>query len=280
MSGFSAEWLQLREGADQRARNRDVASALARYFAAAPGLRIVDLGCGTGANLRALHAHLPQPQIWQLVDHDEALLASARATIASMPRSAAPKAVSFIPADLASHVEPVLPDGTDLVTAAAFFDLVSTGFIEHLAATLATRRIALHAGLIYDGNETWLPAHPDDAAMLSAFHTHQSRDKGFGPAAGPKAGGQLAAALQRHGYHVHVGASPWRLAAADRELIGTLANGIAAAAAETGLVSPDTAAAWASARRRPGVVCVIGHVDLFAHPRGPGDGRRRSRLNG
>jgi SAM-dependent methyltransferase len=267
MSGFSVNWLRLRESADQRARNRDIATALERHFAASPGIRVVDLGCGTGANLRALRARLPHPQFWRLVDHDKALLASARAAIATMTDQGALEVVTLVHADLAADVAPFLPDDTDLVTAAAFFDLVSTDFIERLVATLAARRIALHASLIYDGNETWRPAHPDDATILAAFHVHQGRDKGFGPAAGPQASGRLATALQRHGYRVEIGASPWRLAAVDQELVGELASGIATAAVETGLVQPDRAASWASARRLPGVVCDIGHVDLFAHPR-------------
>ncbi len=266
MSSFSANWLRLREAADLRARNRAVAAALERHFAASSGVKVVDLGCGTGANLRALRAYLPNPQIWRLVDHDPALLAAAHAATADFAGNPIAAAVSFVLADLAADIAPVLADDSDLVTAAAFFDLVSANWIECFATTLADRRIALHAALIYDGNETWTPAHPADDDILAAFHVHQGGDKGFGPAAGPKAAAQLAAALRRRGYHTELGRSPWRLGAADQELVGELARGIATAAAETGLVSQDKAASWGTARRRPGVVCEIGHVDLFAFP--------------
>lgn len=275
MSGFSADWLRLREGADLRARNRTVAAALERHFAASSGINVVDLGCGTGANLRALRTYLPNPQNWRLVDHDPALLAAARAATGEIVDSRIPAAVSFVLADLAAGIAPVLADESNLVTAAAFFDLVSASWIECFAATLADRRIALHAALIYDGNETWAPAHPDDGDILAAFHVHQGRDKGFGPAAGPKAAAQLAVALRRRGYHVELGRSPWRLGAADRALVGELARGIAAAAAETGLVGLDKAGSWGTARRQPGVVCEIGHVDLFAYPLIAGPAGRR-----
>ncbi len=82
MSGFSAEWLALREPADHRARNRDLLGALARRFAGRDTLSVVDLGCGAGSNLRALAPALPRRQRWRLVDHDAALLGAARGRIA------------------------------------------------------------------------------------------------------------------------------------------------------------------------------------------------------
>ena len=115
--------------------------------------------------------------------------------------------------------------GADLVTAAAFFDLVSPDWIERFCAELARRRLPLYAVLTYDGRESWTPPHAADAAMLDAFHRHQARDKGFGPAAGPRSSAMLREALERHGFEVQVGASPWRLGAGDAELIAALSRG-------------------------------------------------------
>ena len=53
MSGFSADWLTLREPADHRARNPALVEALARHLGGR-AVRVTDLGCGTGSNLRAL----------------------------------------------------------------------------------------------------------------------------------------------------------------------------------------------------------------------------------
>jgi trans-aconitate methyltransferase len=78
MSGFSPEWLHLRESADQAARNPDVANAMAARFALREHVNVVDLGCGTGSNLRATSSLLPNRQSWRLVDSDPALLAAAR----------------------------------------------------------------------------------------------------------------------------------------------------------------------------------------------------------
>ena len=59
MSGFSAEWLALREPYDLRARNPAVLDAVAAFLKPRPSVRVVDLACGTGSTLRALSPHLP-----------------------------------------------------------------------------------------------------------------------------------------------------------------------------------------------------------------------------
>ena len=75
MSGFSAEWLALREPADHAARSRDLLRAVAARFAAKAHVSIVDLGAGAGSNLRAIAPALAaERQSWTLVDHDPALL--------------------------------------------------------------------------------------------------------------------------------------------------------------------------------------------------------------
>jgi trans-aconitate methyltransferase len=83
MSGFSAEWLALREPADRRARSRALVAELRSVFAGRDTAAVIDLGCGTGSNLRALAASLPRRQSWRLVDRDPALLSAARERLAA-----------------------------------------------------------------------------------------------------------------------------------------------------------------------------------------------------
>ena len=67
MSGFSAEWLALREPYDQAARSRSVLDAVrAALCPACRGVRVTDLGCGTGSTLRAVAPLLPAHQHWRL----------------------------------------------------------------------------------------------------------------------------------------------------------------------------------------------------------------------
>lgn len=278
MSGFSPHWLDLREEADLRARDAGLEARLSQYFARQEHLRVVDLGCGTGANARALAPHLPARQHWRFVDHDAVLLAAARSHMAQWAASedtsdgglhvqAQGKAldIAFERADLNGDLSKLVREGDDLVTAAAFFDLVSPEWISRFVDTIARIRAVFYTVLIYDGEEAWMPAHPADDAVLAAFHEHQRTDKGFGPAAGPEAADRLIRAFAQAGYHVHAAASPWRLGAPDAVLIRALAEGTSRAAEQTGLIDSGTATGWLEARRQADAA-VIGHVDVLAFP--------------
>ena len=85
MTGFEAQWLALREGADFVARDAAVRDAALRIFAHRDEITVVDLACGAGSNPRALAPFLGSRQSWRLVDHDAGLLASARAARAIAP---------------------------------------------------------------------------------------------------------------------------------------------------------------------------------------------------
>lgn len=278
MSGFSPDWLALREAADRRARSPVIDGAVAAALAAHDEPRICDLGAGTGASLRALAPLLGPRQHWVLMDYDPALAAAARATLAGQADAAQTDGsdlvldwggrvlrVSFAAADLAADPAAPLAFAPQLVTASAFFDLASAAWCRAFAAAMAGAEVMVHAALTCDGRDAWLPPHPADAAVHAAFQAHQTRDKGFGPAAGPKAGAALAGALTDAGHVVMIDESPWQLGADDRPLIAALAAGTAGAAREQGGVAPDDLAAWEAARRQA-ASCRIGHVDLFARP--------------
>lgn len=250
---FSPEWLALREPADHRARSQDLLDRVGRFLAARPAPLVVDLGCGSGSNFRALASRLPSDARLRLVDNDPALLRLAE-------RSARERceAVEAVEADLAADLEAVARDA-DLITGAALLDLCSARWLERLAA-LGEERAALYFALNYDGRESRLPEAENDHAVWSAFQRHQSRDKGFGPALGPGATAHLAAALHARGRTVTVMPSPWRLAApGDAELIAALDAGIAEAAAEEGA----DVTAWRATPRR---AAVVGHLDLWSPP--------------
>ena len=267
MSGFSPEWLRLREPADHQARDRELAALLAQHLGGRDTVRILDLGCGTGSNLRALAPLLPLPQSWHLVDHDSHLLEAARGEIErwSVGTTLSGLSVSFECADLNADLAQILMHDRDVVTAAALFDLVSENWLDRFTGLLAERRLAFYTVLIYDGVMRWKPAHPADDDIKAAFDAHQRGDKGFGPAAGPEAGFYLADRLLQAGYEVVMASSPWRLAAADRPLIMALADGIAGAAGETGLLPAPTIASWLSTRSAV-EACEIGHLDILALP--------------
>ena len=278
MSGFSSDWLLLREPADHCARSAELLGRLAGHFQDREAISVFDLGTGTGSNLRATAPHLPAVQQWTLVDHDPALLAAACDAITAWADSSRATAngievakdkhsilVGLRRADLAAEPAAWGDGAPDLVTAAAFFDLVSAAWIERFVAAVARAKAVFYTALTHSSIAAWSPAHPLDGAMMAAFESHFGRDKGFGPSAGSQATALLAQAFARAGYHVERRDSPWQLGNADRNLIAALAQGWADAALETGKVPAADVAAWCAARTMGGT-CVVGHEDLLAIP--------------
>lgn len=276
MSGFSPDWLALREPVDHRSRDAGLARALAQAFEDTSRIEVVDMGCGTGSNLRGTYLHLPQHQSWTLVDYDPRLLQAARDTLVAWADTHSTNAdalaltkghhhleVRFREADLNASLDDVIAAGTNLVTAAAFFDLASPAFIGRLAAIVTRQRAAFYTTLTYNGQQEWTPSHPADRAMATAFHAHQRGDKGLGEAAGPAAPTALATAFQAAGYQVQEADSPWLLGAADIDLIAQLATGFAAAVRETGDVGSDSIDDWSGVSRSS---AVVGHTDTLALP--------------
>ncbi|MEO5994464.1 MAG: class I SAM-dependent methyltransferase [Arthrobacter sp.] len=279
MSGFSPEWLDLREPADHRARDSELGQQLSAYFAAHTHVSVVDLGCGSGSNLRGTAKFLPDHQSWRLVDYDAQLLTLARHRLVDWADESRSEGallrlrkenkhidVSFAEADLTRDLAQVLTPAPDLVTAAALFDLVSEPWLELFTAALSAAGLPLYTVLSYDGRQEWQPAHPQDGRVLRAFNSHQQWDKGFGPSSGPRATAALAGLLKVHGYAVHTADSPWLLGPEDSDLRRELATGIGAAALETQELTPGEVADWLAARRGPGQA-TIGHSDVFATPR-------------
>jgi SAM-dependent methyltransferase len=276
MSGFSPEWLSLREPVDHRSRNKELLAHLAAHLERASEPTIVDIGCGTGSNLRGTAPSLGRRQRWILVDYDPRLLEAAARALARwgdtairddaglvLMRGPQTITVTFRQADLAADLTSALAGDVDLVTASAFFDLTSAAFIERFAGEVAAQRAAFYTVLTYDGTKTWTPRHPADHDMSAAFNAHQGSDKGFGPAAGPRAATLLRAAFTRAGYAVEETPSPWQLGERDRDLIAALAGGFADAVAETGRVSRETIAAW---RQFVRTGASVGHIDTLALP--------------
>jgi SAM-dependent methyltransferase len=265
MSGFSADWLTLREPFDVRARNPAVLDAVAACFRQHSAVRVVDLACGTGSTLRALSPRLPARQDWKMVDHDPDLLAHATAT-----PLAANVAVTAIPLDLSRDLAAALDGTIDLVAISALLDLVSDRWLERLAAAVATRAIPLYAALSYDGRIGFTPSDPLDAAVAAAVNAHPQTDKGFGPALGPAAAGFAIARLEALGYRVVHGASDWMMGPDDRDIQTEILAGWAGAARDIGGLSLDETTAWL-ARRRAAVAAGaswlhVGHIDFFATP--------------
>lgn len=226
---------------------------------------MIDLGCGTGASLRALAPRLPGAQQWLLVDHDPALLARVHARVPGIEwrtRSL----------DLARELESLPFAAATLVTTSALLDLVGAEWLQRLVAACAAVRAAVVWSLSVDGRQHWVPADPDDESVRPLFNRHQQSDKGFGPALGPRAGAAAARALRRAGYRVHVARSDWLLDGgadpAALDLQRTLIDGMADAGCEQAPTCTIRIRDW-QARRQALAARTrlrIGHLDLVAAP--------------
>lgn len=276
MTGFSSQWLSLREPYDHAARNQKLQEQFLRHIHAQDGLlTLMDMGSGTGSNLRALAPLIKRDQHWILCDIDAALLVAARAALLDFFSyssvhddvlygmcGAAQVKVTFQQCDLAQDIETILAQPCDMVTAAAFFDLASEAWMARFSKAL---RSDFYTVLTYDGREIWHPSHAADEAMLRAFHLHQASDKGMGPAAGPRAHACLKTFLA-HTHDIYEGQSDWVLDTSARPLITALAEGSADAVRATSQLDENDIAAWCTAHQQV-ESCIIGHYDLWAPQR-------------
>lgn len=284
MSGFSPEWLALREPADAEARSAGACGAIRRQDGAP--LDVVDLGAGTGANLRYLAPRLGGRQRWRLVDDDPAVLAAAvpalriwaeagglafAETAGGLQLDGASFAceVELAEADIAA-LDGCLPPPGGLVTASALLDLVSAEWLRALAVRAAEARVSVLFALTYDGRLHCEPAEPADARVRALVNRHQRGDKGFGPALGPHAPAAAIAAFAARRYALRVESTDWRLGPESAALQRELLAGWHAAAVEIAPDERDVLDAWL-ARRLEHVAAgrsrlLVGHTDIAGTP--------------
>lgn len=305
MSGFSAEWLALREPHDAAARAVELAGLLrarppvtggAEAARVATARTIVDLGAGSGANLRWLAPRLGGgEQTWLLVDHDHALLAAAERAIHDWASRIGATAYAESPAggpgrdgwlddivltgagfawrvrraraDLVADLERIELPERALVTSTALLDLVSTEWLDALARRCDTASADVYFSLTYDGRTVCTPADDVDAEVLELFNRHQLGDKGFGAALGPTAGLRAVDTFVARGYRVASRTSDWRIGPGAAPFQRELLSGWLGAALEIAPERRGALEAWH--RRRVAHVdagastLVVGHLDMI-----------------
>ena len=280
-AAFDAGWLSLREPVDHRSRSAGLIDILVRRRPELDSWRILDLGSGTGSNLRYIAPRIPAPQEWTLLDRDPALLEEAGS-------GKPPVRVRTIVGNLASEGL-ALVAGSDLVTASALLDLVSRRWLTGLITSCRTHGCAVLFSLTYDGEISWHPGpgsrpagstagektggtpDPLDALVRGAVNEHQRREKGLGPALGPGAGRAAEGLLRDAGYETRTAPTPWRLGpGGDAPLAHRLVRGWEAAAAEVRPGERQALRQWAERKsrliREGSFEVRVGHEDILGLP--------------
>lgn len=250
-------------------------------------MRVVDLGAGTGSNLRYLAPRLGGAQEWLLVDYAADLLQAAMIGMRNWAQRDGLKVscedhvmglalpsgdcrVGSKVLDLATDLGELDLTGIHLVTGSALLDLVSEVWLENLAAACETAGCAVLFALTYNGALRWQPSDSRDALLQSLLNRHQRTDKGFGPALGPVACERSATILERQGFRLSWAGSDWRLGTSDRAIQQALAADWAAAAQELAPEQGASIDAWLG--RRGALIAQglsrlqVGHQDLLALP--------------
>ena len=266
---FDNAWLALREPVDHASRAHGLSQLAGRALAARSAPKVVDLGTGSGSNLRYLSAYLPTETRWRLIDHDADLLARVAAHAGHAGHAVSPH-VTTETRDLARELCPAI-GGADLITASALLDLVSDAWLDTLCRSAAAQRSAVLFALSVDGRIRLTGrTDTDDRALLSALAVDQRRDKGLGAALGTAAPAHLINHLAARGYGVTAMPAIWYLDTRQPELVPALLDGWAAAACTARPAEARRFKSWA-ARRTADITAgrsglEVGHIDVLGLP--------------
>lgn len=269
METFDADWLAMREPVDHRSRAEGLIPPLVQAWQTRGWSRVLDLGSGTGSNLRYLAPRLPSGQTWVLVDHDPEHVRTLR----GLARPERVRSMMVSHRDLAAQDLDEVADA-DLVTASALLDLTSEGWLKRVVTACVASECGVLCALSYDGRIEWSTGdeHPDDRFVRNTVNVHQTGDKGFGPALGP-AGARLAERrFQAAGYRTILQESVWRLVASQhRPIVERLIDGWEQAASAVRPEETVRVRRWAAGKRARvdtgRFSLTVGHQDLLALPR-------------
>lgn len=285
--GFSAQWLSLRENADHQARSLELTQRLVDWALLHSHLSVLELGAGTGSNLRYLSPLLGHDQRWTLVDNDPDLLTELYSTlrqwaqrnhyhcgqtpddVITLRGDAFSAQIVLQQADLSEDLACLPLQGRHLVTGSALLDLSSAAWLQQLAGLCIQHHCATFFVLNYNGQINWQPELPEDGLMNDLLNAHQLSDKGFGPALGPGAHTCFSEQLSR-AFTVQTDSSDWVLDPHQGTLQQALIEGWAVAAMEQSPRHDAIVQQWL--RQRQALITAqksslnVAHTDILSLP--------------
>ena len=265
MSGFSAEWLALREPYDRAARNAVVLAAVADAFRGQSSIAVTDLACGTGATLRAVGPDLLPRQNWRLVDNNLSLLAQA-STLAQPPHvtvTARPVDLALILNSRSTARSTSSPHRRCSISCRRNGSTVSLSRRRRGGCRSMPRSVTTAAPSPSPARRSMPRTSPRSTGTSALTRASARRWGRPRPARAAERFGQF-------GYVVVQGPSDWVLGPDDRVIQEALFAGWAELAALTAVLSTDETADWLAQRRAHLAAgrsrLRIGHVDIFARP--------------
>ena len=292
MNDFSDEWLHMREPLDVASRSSELAAIVAEALRPTGTrdrpIHVVDLGAGTGANLRYLAPLLGGSQDWLLVERNPSLLDALNDRMRTWAGSSGAhvfegegqlivRTIHFecrircVALDLATQLDRVVLPQRCLVTASALLDLVSEDWLARLVQRSINARASVCFTLSYNGRISCHPAEAEDRKVGELFNRHQLGNKGFGPALGPGGARRAGEMIEDRDYRARSEASDWRVKGADQALQHLLLDDWFEAASQ---IAPNRVSEWGQwrERRRAHIEAgrseiVVGHTDMIGWPK-------------
>jgi len=235
---FDPNWLQERYRFDEEARNKQLEWTCVNQFAFRDHVQIVDLGSGTGANLRYYVEQFPQDQTWFCVEEDIALKVPFWEQVQKMAldldyaiehegvrmkltKPGHEVLIHFVHGNLLKVGELVDLLRTDLVLANAVFDLFSKEQFTGLVQVLSHHSLSLLFTLNYAGMDFSTATDADDH-YIEQYNAHMQREQAFGRGMGPASSREMEAVLKEALAQVEVGESLWQIGSQEQAMMSYL----------------------------------------------------------
>ena len=286
-----AQWLAHRFACDAEARHDEIEHKFLDFFRQhQTSLKIVDIGSGTGANVRYYFDKIPHAQEWTLIEQSTYLLEECRHSLSAFAQEhnyswqaqgdaflltdteEKTATIKLVPGRL-EHIEQLtdLPH-TDVVTANAVFDLLSFEQFDALVSTLARHDVCLLATLNYY-ETSFLPFSDQDHRFTHWYHMHMKRPQPMGIAMGPDCSAEMLDLLAQHHMMIEQEGSQWHLKKCDLTMHRYILHFMKQAISELSLSQEEQRDfnAWLDRKkelcRQRELEIIIDHSDIFACPR-------------
>ena len=283
------QWLAHRFTCDAEARHPGIEHQFLAFFEQhQTPLKVVDVGSGTGANVRYYFDRIPHEQEWILIEQNEQLRDECCRSLVAFAQERGyhwqqqdgtflltddqKTATVQLMSGRIEHIEQLADLArTDVVTANAVFDLLSFEQFDTLVGKLVQHEVCLLATLNYY-ETSFLPFSEEDHRFMRWYHMHMKRPQPTGIAMGPDCSEEMLDLLAQHHMMIEQEGSQWHLKKNATTMHHYLLHFIEHAVAELSLSADEQRDfdTWLTHRkslcRQRQLEIIVDHSDIFAYP--------------